>query len=161
MAIEHKLGAIWSSGMIPCTETFLMLKCKLLQACLELLEEENVEIPTWICFSSVDGEHAPSGESFDECLEIINKSSKVTAVGINCAPPHFVQSLIQKFSKVYTLLLHVFLSFYLNPYMLHFISHLISHVCGLFSLSVNKKDHSCVSQQRGDMGRHSKEMAGM
>lgn len=139
-----------------CTETFLMLKFKLLQACIELLEEENVEIPTWICFSSVDGEHAPSGESFDKCLEIINKSSKVTAVGINCAPPHFVESLIQKFYKVYT---HITtcISGILPPYIQ---SSNHSCVCGLFSVSVNKKDHSCVSQQRGDMGRHCKEMAG-
>ncbi|KAK3013675.1 hypothetical protein RJ639_009645 [Escallonia herrerae] len=71
-----------------------------LQACVELLEEENVQIPSWICFSSVDGENAPSGESFKECLSIINKSNKVAAVGINCAPPHFIQSLIQKFKEL-------------------------------------------------------------
>ncbi|KAL0408859.1 UNVERIFIED_CONTAM: Homocysteine S-methyltransferase 1 [Sesamum radiatum] len=50
------------------------------QACVELLDEENVEIPCWICFSSVDGENAPSGERFEECLDIINKSSKVFAL---------------------------------------------------------------------------------
>ncbi|KAL0446888.1 UNVERIFIED_CONTAM: Homocysteine S-methyltransferase 1 [Sesamum latifolium] len=50
------------------------------QACVELLDEENVEIPSWICFSSVDGENAPSGERFEECLDIINKSSKVFAL---------------------------------------------------------------------------------
>ncbi|XP_017219282.1 homocysteine S-methyltransferase 1-like isoform X2 [Daucus carota subsp. sativus] len=70
------------------------------QACVELLEEENVNIPSWICFSSVDGVNAPSGESFQECLEVLNKSDKVAAVGINCAPPHFVQSLIQTLKKV-------------------------------------------------------------
>ena len=70
------------------------------QACAELLEEENVQIPSWICFSSVDGKNAPSGESFNECLDVLNKSNKVTAVGINCAPPHFVLALIQKFKEV-------------------------------------------------------------
>ncbi|GMN38556.1 hypothetical protein TIFTF001_007778 [Ficus carica] len=69
------------------------------QACVELLEEENVQIPSWICFSSVDGENAPSGESFKECLDIINKSDKVNAVGINCAPPQFIEALIRKFSQ--------------------------------------------------------------
>ncbi|KAL0327002.1 UNVERIFIED_CONTAM: Homocysteine S-methyltransferase 1 [Sesamum angustifolium] len=67
---------------------------------VELLDEENVEIPSWICFSSVDGKNAPSGERFEECLDIINKSSKVFAVGINCAPPHFVLSLIQRFKEL-------------------------------------------------------------
>ncbi|XP_021616376.1 homocysteine S-methyltransferase 1 isoform X2 [Manihot esculenta] len=71
-----------------------------LQACVELLEEENIKIPSWICFSSVDGENAPSGESFQECLEIINKSNKINAVGINCAPPHFIESLICKFKEL-------------------------------------------------------------
>ncbi|XP_010554234.1 PREDICTED: homocysteine S-methyltransferase 1 [Tarenaya hassleriana] len=70
------------------------------QACIELLEEENVQIPAWICFSSVDGENAPSGESFEECLEPLNKSNNIYAVGINCAPPHFIESLICKFSKL-------------------------------------------------------------
>ncbi|KAL5553174.1 hypothetical protein UlMin_040575 [Ulmus minor] len=70
------------------------------QACVELLEEENIQIPSWICFSSVDGKNAPSGESFNECLDVINKSDKVKAVGINCAPPHFVETLICKFKEL-------------------------------------------------------------
>ncbi|KAK6921745.1 Homocysteine-binding domain [Dillenia turbinata] len=70
------------------------------QACVELLEEEKVEIPSWICFSTVDGENCPSGESFKECLDIINKSNKVNVVGINCAPPQFIESLICKFKEL-------------------------------------------------------------
>ncbi|KAK6134110.1 hypothetical protein DH2020_032151 [Rehmannia glutinosa] len=50
-------------------------------------------------YSSVDGENAPSGESFEKCLDIINKSNKISAVGINCAPPHFVLSLIHRFKE--------------------------------------------------------------
>ncbi|KAH1046358.1 hypothetical protein J1N35_037142 [Gossypium stocksii] len=38
------------------------------QACVELLEEENIQIPSWIFFSSVDGENAPSGESLRSAL---------------------------------------------------------------------------------------------
>jgi homocysteine S-methyltransferase len=72
----------------------------LLQAIVELLEEINVEIPSWICFTSVDGENAPSGESFRDCLEVINKCNKVEAFGINCAPPHFMENLISKFKQV-------------------------------------------------------------
>jgi len=69
------------------------------QACVELLEEEKVQIPAWICFTSVDGEKAPSGESFEECLEPLNKSNNIYAVGINCAPPQFIENLIRKFAK--------------------------------------------------------------
>uniref|UniRef100_A0A7N0UG40 Hcy-binding domain-containing protein n=1 Tax=Kalanchoe fedtschenkoi TaxID=63787 RepID=A0A7N0UG40_KALFE len=70
------------------------------QACMELLQEEDVQIPSWICFSSVDGLNAPSGDSFEDCLAVLNKSRRVTAVGINCAPPHFVESLIRKLRKL-------------------------------------------------------------
>lgn len=70
------------------------------QACVEVLEEENVQTPAWICFTSVDGENAPSGESFEECLETLNKSNNICAVGINCAPPQFMDNLIRKFSKL-------------------------------------------------------------
>ncbi|XP_068659576.1 homocysteine S-methyltransferase 1 [Aristolochia californica] len=70
------------------------------QALVELLDEEIVQIPSWVCFSSVDGEHASSGESFKGCLDILNKSEKVSVVGINCAPPHFVDNLIRKFKKL-------------------------------------------------------------
>ncbi|KAM7276625.1 hypothetical protein ACFE04_018491 [Oxalis oulophora] len=70
------------------------------QACVELLEEEDVKIPSWICFGCVDGENAPSGESLMEILDVINKSEKVSAVGINCAPPQFMESLICKLREL-------------------------------------------------------------
>ncbi|KAI3744335.1 hypothetical protein L1987_57414 [Smallanthus sonchifolius] len=70
------------------------------QAIVELLEEEDVQIPSWICFSSVDGVNAPSGESFADCLQVLNTSQRIAAVGINCAPPQFVHSLVQKFNEL-------------------------------------------------------------
>ncbi|KAL0380757.1 UNVERIFIED_CONTAM: Homocysteine S-methyltransferase 1 [Sesamum angustifolium] len=56
------------------------------QACVELLDEENVSIPSWFCFSTVDGVNVSSGESFEECLDVINKSSKRTAKAIVVYP---------------------------------------------------------------------------
>lgn len=70
------------------------------QAIVELLEEENISVPSWICYSSLDGDSAPSGESFEECLDIINKSNQVVAAGINCAPPCFIDGLVQKFKQL-------------------------------------------------------------
>jgi len=70
------------------------------QAIAELLDEENVQIPSWICFSSVDGENACSGESFQECLDILNNSDKVSIVGINCSSPQCIEKLILKLRKV-------------------------------------------------------------
>lgn len=78
------------------------------QAIVELLEEENIHIPSWICFSSVDGEHAASGESFEECLNVINQSKKVVMVGINCAPPYYVDGLIRKFKELTDMMIVVY-----------------------------------------------------
>ncbi|XP_047085570.1 homocysteine S-methyltransferase 1-like [Lolium rigidum] len=69
------------------------------QALVELLEEEDIQVPSWICFSSVDGQHLCSGESFEDCLRIINASEKVAIVGVNCTPPQFVEGIIREFKK--------------------------------------------------------------
>jgi homocysteine S-methyltransferase len=70
------------------------------QALVELLEEEDIQVPSWICFSSVDGKHLCSGESFGDCLQIINASEKVAIVGVNCTPPQFVEGIIREVKKV-------------------------------------------------------------
>ncbi|XP_047085444.1 homocysteine S-methyltransferase 1 [Lolium rigidum] len=69
------------------------------QALVELLEDEDIQVPSWICFSSVDGQHLCSGESFEDCLQIINASEKVAIVGVNCTPPQFVEGIIREFKK--------------------------------------------------------------
>ncbi|KAE9605692.1 hypothetical protein Lal_00024477 [Lupinus albus] len=70
------------------------------RAYVELLEEENVKIPSWISFTTIDGENVPSGDSFENCIEVVNKSNRVVAVGINCAPPHFIGNIISKFKQL-------------------------------------------------------------
>lgn len=70
------------------------------QALVELLEEEDVKVPSWICFNSNDGEHVPSGELFADCASLASKSSKVVAVGTNCTPPRFGLGLIEAARKV-------------------------------------------------------------
>ncbi|KAG6525347.1 homocysteine S-methyltransferase 1-like [Zingiber officinale] len=78
------------------------------QAITELLDEENIQIPSWICFSSMDGEHLSSGEDFKDCLDILNTSEKVSIVGINCASPLIVENLIRQFKKLTKKLLAVY-----------------------------------------------------
>ncbi|KAG2553730.1 homocysteine S-methyltransferase 1-like [Panicum virgatum] len=69
------------------------------QALVELLDEESIQVPSWICFSSVDGKHLCSGESFAGCLQILNASEKVAVVGVNCTPPQFIEGIIGEFRK--------------------------------------------------------------
>lgn len=65
------------------------------QACIELLEEEDVQVPSWLCFSAIDGIHISSGETFRDCLDVVEKSEKVVGIGINCSPPNFIEDLIK------------------------------------------------------------------
>uniref|UniRef100_A0A2N9GFJ6 Hcy-binding domain-containing protein n=1 Tax=Fagus sylvatica TaxID=28930 RepID=A0A2N9GFJ6_FAGSY len=72
------------------------------QAYAELLEEEDINIPTWFSFNSKDGVNVVSGDSILECASIAESSKKVVAVGINCTPPRFIHGLILSIKKVST-----------------------------------------------------------
>eukprot|EP00249_Psilotum_nudum_P014856 c25033_g1_i1 orf=582-1574(-) len=72
------------------------------QAYVELLEEENIGIPSWLSFNSKDGINVASGDSFVECVSLADSCSKIVAVGINCTPPRFIHGLILLARKVTT-----------------------------------------------------------
>jgi homocysteine S-methyltransferase len=77
------------------------IPCKLeAQALVEILEEEDIQIPSWLVFNSKDGFNVVNGDSFDECIALAANSKKVVAVGINCTPPHFIDGMIQAARKV-------------------------------------------------------------
>eukprot|EP00252_Welwitschia_mirabilis_P022513 TRINITY_DN610_c0_g2_i5.p1 TRINITY_DN610_c0_g2~~TRINITY_DN610_c0_g2_i5.p1 ORF type:complete len:337 (+),score=53.85 TRINITY_DN610_c0_g2_i5:68-1078(+) len=71
------------------------------QACIEVLEEEDIQIPSWICFSAHDESHIVSGEPFQECVDAVKTSEKVVGVGINCSPPHVIENLVLIARKVH------------------------------------------------------------
>ncbi|GER29747.1 homocysteine S-methyltransferase family protein [Striga asiatica] len=69
------------------------------QAFAELLEENEIKIPSWLSFNSKDGVNVVSGDSLLECAAIAESSSKIVAVGINCTPPRFIMDLILSIKK--------------------------------------------------------------
>ncbi len=71
-----------------------------LQAFVEILEEEDIQIPSWLVFNSKDGLNVVNGDSFDECIALAANSKKVVAVGINCTPPRFIDGMIRAARKV-------------------------------------------------------------
>jgi homocysteine S-methyltransferase len=93
---------------------------------VELLEEEKVQVPSWICFSSVDGKSLCSGESFADCLKILNASEKVAVVGVNCTPPQFIEGIICEFRKVCK---HLYAQQFLSDISCHFFSCLDMMTC--------------------------------
>lgn len=72
------------------------------QAFAQLLEEEDINIPSWLSFNSKDGINVVSGDSLSVCVAIAESSSKIVAVGINCTPPRFIRDLILSTKKVTT-----------------------------------------------------------
>lgn len=75
---------------IPCLEEA--------KALAELLKE-NGKSCGWISFSAKDGEHINSGEKISECAKILDKYNEIVAIGINCTPPQYVESLIEEIRK--------------------------------------------------------------
>lgn len=78
----------------------LRLNISYLQACIELLDEEDIQVPAWLCFSSIDSIYVSSGETIRECIDVVKRSEKVVAVGINCSPPEFIEDAIEIIRKV-------------------------------------------------------------
>ncbi|KAL3647846.1 sulfide-quinone oxidoreductase [Castilleja foliolosa] len=70
------------------------------QAFVQLIEEEEINIPAWLSFNSKDGVNVVSGDSLPDCVAVAESSNKIVAVGINCTPPRFIRDLILSIKKV-------------------------------------------------------------
>jgi len=71
---------------IPCPEEATAL--------ISLLKEFP-DVKAWISFSCKSESETCSGASFEECVASANESEQVAAVGVNCTPPQFVESLVR------------------------------------------------------------------
>lgn len=56
--------------------------------------------PAWITLSAKDETHISSGEDITECAKYLENQEHIYAIGINCTPPQFVASLIEKIKNV-------------------------------------------------------------
>lgn len=57
-------------------------------------------MPAWVSFSCRDDRHVSHGETLKECVRALEGCARVAAVGINCTPPRFIQSLVTEARKV-------------------------------------------------------------
>lgn len=71
---------------IPCPEEAIAL--------VNLLKEFP-DTSAWISFSCKNESMVCSGASFTDCIELVNESEQVLAVGVNCTAPQFVESLVR------------------------------------------------------------------
>lgn len=57
--------------------------------------EDFPQTPAWLAFSCRDGEHVCHGEALSDCVAAAETRGNILAVGVNCTPPQFVESLLQ------------------------------------------------------------------
>ncbi len=61
---------------------------------LARLLPEFPDVTAWLSFSCCDGEHVCHGERFAEVVAAVASGDQAAAVGVNCTPPQYVESLI-------------------------------------------------------------------
>lgn len=75
---------------------FETVPCRLEGEAIVELMEEFPEARAWLSFSCRDEEHVSGGELFRDCVELVNESEQLIAVGVNCTHPGLVESLISR-----------------------------------------------------------------
>jgi homocysteine S-methyltransferase len=61
---------------------------------------EFPDTAAWLSFSCADGEHVCHGERFVDCVAMAAASPQIVAVGVNCTPPRYIESLLQQATTV-------------------------------------------------------------
>lgn len=59
------------------------------------LMSEFREVRAWLSYSCCDEEHVCHGERFRDCVELVNQSEQILAVGVNCTSPRLVEALLR------------------------------------------------------------------
>lgn len=54
----------------------------------------------WLSFSCADGEHVCHGERFAACVAMAAATPQIVAIGVNCTPPRYIESLLQQAATV-------------------------------------------------------------
>jgi homocysteine S-methyltransferase len=77
---------LFACETIPCPEEAIAL--------VNLLKEFP-GTSAWISFSCKNDSMVCSGAAFADCIELVNDSEQVLAVGVNCTAPQYVESLVK------------------------------------------------------------------
>lgn len=69
------------------------------EALVRLLAEFP-DTAAWLSFSCADGEHVCHGERLADCVAMAAASPQIVAIGVNCTPPRYIESLLQQAATV-------------------------------------------------------------
>jgi homocysteine S-methyltransferase len=81
-----------------------LLACETLPCLREALTlagllQEFPDVCAWVSFSCRDGERDSEGEEIGECAARLQDYSQIVAVGVNCTPPQYVESLLRQMRR--------------------------------------------------------------
>ena len=68
------------------------------QVLTDLLNQVNT--PAWMSFSCRDSKHLNDGTEIEKAVELLMTHEQVLAVGINCTPPDYISSLVDRIKSV-------------------------------------------------------------
>ena len=71
------------------------IPCQVEGEALVRLLAEFPHITAWLSFSCCDAVHVCHGELFTDCVALANQTEQVVAVGVNCTPPQYVETLLK------------------------------------------------------------------
>lgn len=71
------------------------IPCRVESEALLRLLSEYPEARAWISFSARDGEHISEGQRMADMAALVDDSPQILAVGINCTPPRYIESLLR------------------------------------------------------------------
>ncbi|MBM4070067.1 MAG: homocysteine S-methyltransferase [Planctomycetes bacterium] len=74
---------------------FETIPCLIEAEAIVRLLENYPHVSAWLSFSCRDERHVCHGERLHECLVVAESAPQVTAAGINCTPPRFVNALLE------------------------------------------------------------------
>jgi homocysteine S-methyltransferase len=72
------------------------IPCLVEAQALSKLLGEFPNITAWVSFSAKDGTHISEGQLFTDCVKEIEANPQIVAIGINCASPLYIPSLIKE-----------------------------------------------------------------
>jgi homocysteine S-methyltransferase len=77
-----------------------MLACETIPCLIEAqaiarLLPEFPGVSAWMSFSARDGAHTCHGEPIAECAALLDRHPQIAAIGVNCTPPQYIESLIR------------------------------------------------------------------
>ncbi|WP_320035411.1 homocysteine S-methyltransferase [Halarcobacter sp.] len=64
----------------------------------ELLKDFK-DICSWISFSAKDSSFTNAGDDIETCVKYLDTQEHISAIGINCTSPQYIQSLVKKIKK--------------------------------------------------------------